>query len=133
MHLVGGAPERALVGEELAEARTLEAHCAETLACIVDCTVYGLRNDKRLTRTTAEILIATARDAALDLFPGSEAVYNLVLAPRFARLLEERFGPVEKAQPANVLSFRARRQSPAIQIHAVDEGHAAWWTQAEES
>jgi len=135
VYLVGGphAQQQAPSNEELGEARELEAHCADTLACIVDCTVYGLRNDQRLTRPTAELLIATARDAALDLFPGCEATYNLVLAPRFARLLEERFGPAPDRQPAIVLPFRARPQVPAVQIHTPDDEPAAWWLHATES
>jgi hypothetical protein len=132
VHLVGGAQkERTPTGDELESARELEAHCARTLVCIVDCTVYGLRNDSRLNRASAEVLIATARDAALDLFPGTEAAYNLLLAPRFARLLDERFGPDPNRKPARVLAFRPRRQ-PAVATHHLQVDQAVGWAYATE-
>jgi hypothetical protein len=135
VHLVGGVAQeqQTPIGEELESALELEQHCAQTLTCIVDCTVYGLRNDKRLTRTTAEVLIATARDAALDLFPSSEASYNLLLAPRFTRLLEERFGADTKRQPARILAFRPRPQPsvpPSVQAPAMGVELAVGWAYA---
>jgi hypothetical protein len=88
------------------DARHDEASRAELLARIVECTVRELRDD-RMTRVRAAALVDTARLAVLDLFPGSEATYNLLLAPRFARLLDERFGRVE-SRPASILPFRLR-------------------------
>jgi hypothetical protein len=43
----------------------------------------------RLTRAEAEDLVAAARRRVLELFPGKEETYELILAPRFARLMEE--------------------------------------------
>ncbi len=42
-----------------------------------------------LTRAEGEALVARCRERALALFPGKEGVWDLVLAPRFARLLQE--------------------------------------------
>ena len=40
-----------------------------------------------------EELVAAARSGILDLFPDKESTYELILAPRFARLLDEFAGP----------------------------------------
>jgi hypothetical protein len=53
-----------------------------------------------LDRGEAEALVAATRRRALELFPGKEATFDLILAPRFARLIRE-FVPA--APPANVL------------------------------
>jgi hypothetical protein len=47
----------------------------------------------------AEALVAATRRRALELFPGKEDTFDLILAPRFARLIREFIGP---APPANV-------------------------------
>jgi hypothetical protein len=56
--------------------------------------------------------VALAREHALSLFPGKGDVFDLVLAPRFARILDE-FCPPPRAR---VLKFRvparAKRGSP---------------------
>jgi len=49
--------------------------------------------------------VAATRRRALELFPGKEDTFDLILAPRFARLIREFVGP---APPANVLAFRRR-------------------------
>ena len=49
--------------------------------------------------------MAAARKQALVLFPDKEGTYDLVLAPRFARLLDEFVGP---APPRKLLPFRPR-------------------------
>jgi hypothetical protein len=36
-------------------------------------------------------LVANTKNAALALFPEKESVYDLIYAPRFRRILEERF------------------------------------------
>jgi hypothetical protein len=51
----------------------------------------------------AQALVAATRRRALELFPGKEDTFDLILAPRFARLICEFVGP---APPANVLPFR---------------------------
>jgi hypothetical protein len=56
-----------------------------------------------IDRDEAEALVAATRRRALELFPGKEETFDLVLAPRFARLIHEFVGP---ARPANVVPFR---------------------------
>jgi hypothetical protein len=87
-------PEPEAVADERRRARELRLRV--DLACAV------LRQG-RLPRAEAEALVAATRRAALALFPGKEDVFDLVLAPRFARLLEE-FSPVPTT--ARVLPFR---------------------------
>jgi hypothetical protein len=57
----------------------------------------------RLPRAEAERLVAGLREQALALFPGQDQTFDLILAPRFARLLDE-FG--EASPGARVLPFR---------------------------
>lgn len=84
------------VADELLRARQLRA--TVDLACAV-------LAQQPMTRAEAERLVAATRERALELFPGKADVFDLVLAPRFARLVEERFGP---SPGARVLPFRAR-------------------------
>ena len=42
-----------------------------------------------LQRGEAEELVAATRRRALELFPGKEDTFDLILAPRFARLVRE--------------------------------------------
>ncbi len=70
----------AAVAEEQARAdrlrRTVDVACA-------------LLRQGRLSRGEAEALVADTRRRALALFPGKEDVFDLVLAPRFRRIVEE--------------------------------------------
>jgi len=50
-------------------------------------------------REEAEALVAATRRRALQLFPGKEDTFDLILAPRFARLIREFVVP---APPASV-------------------------------
>ena len=50
-----------------------------------------------MTRAEAEDLVAAARRRALELFPDKAATYDLILAPRFARLMDEFAGPPGRA------------------------------------
>lgn len=50
-------------------------------------------------REEAEALVAATRRRALELFPGKEDTFDLILAPRFARLIREFVVP---APPASV-------------------------------
>lgn len=56
-----------------------------------------------ISRGEAEALVAATRRRALELFPGKDDTFDLILAPRFARLIREFVAP---APPANVLAFR---------------------------
>jgi hypothetical protein len=84
------------------EAVADEGRRARELRFRVDLTCAVLRQG-RLPRAEAEALVAATRRAALELFPGKDDVFDLVLAPRFARLLEE-FSP--QRPPARILPFR---------------------------
>jgi hypothetical protein len=90
-------PEAAAIAEERRRVRELRT-CVD-LACAV------LRQG-RLSREEAEELVAATRRRALTLFPGKGHVFDLVLAPRLRRILEEVL-PVPPA--ARVLPFRRGR------------------------
>lgn len=88
-----------------AEAVADEARRVRQLRILVDLT-SSLLIQARLTRPEAEELLASTRRQALTLFPDKEETYELVLAPRFARLMNEFVGP---APGAKLLRFQARR------------------------
>jgi len=90
--------------EEHARAVAAELKAARQLRMVVDLTTAVLVQG-RLSRGEAEELVAAARKHALELFPDKESTYEIVLAPRFARLMDEFVGP---ARPPRVLPFRPR-------------------------
>ena len=49
------------------------------------------QNDRMPIEEASE-LIASARQAALTMFPGKELAYDLIYRPRFQRLLQEKYG-----------------------------------------
>jgi len=63
----------------------------------------------RLSREEAERLVASTRARALDLFPGKAPTFDLVLAPRFARLVAEFTLPAR----GKVIPFPRRRPAPS--------------------
>jgi hypothetical protein len=71
-----------------------EANRLRQLRMVVDLTCNVLMQG-RLPRDEAEGLVAAARRRALELFPDKEETYELILAPRFARLVRE-FASSEK-------------------------------------
>ena len=79
---------------------------ADRLRRAVDVACAVLRQG-RLPRAEAEVLVADTRRRALALFPGKEDVFDLVLAPRFQRILDE-FCP---RPGGRVLPFRKRESS----------------------
>jgi hypothetical protein len=81
-----------------------EQRRAHELRFVVDLACAMLRQG-RMRRKEAEELVAATRRRVLALFPGKEDVFELVLAPRFSRLLEE-----FAVRPARVLPFQARRR-----------------------
>ena len=89
-------PEAGLPDPEAEERRRLRM-----LRMVVDLTTNVLAQG-RMTRAEAEELVAAARRRALELFPDKAATYDLILAPRFARLMDEFAGP----PASNVLPFR---------------------------
>jgi hypothetical protein len=92
------------VAREHVEAVADEQRRARRLRMVVDL-VSGVLMQGRLDRAEAEDLVAAARKQALVLFPDKEGTYDLVLAPRFARLLDEFVGP---PAPRKVLPFSPR-------------------------
>jgi hypothetical protein len=70
------------------------------LKAVVDLTTAVLAQG-RLDRVEAEEIVDAARSRILEMFPDKRAAYDLILAPRFARLLEGCPHP-----PARVLPFR---------------------------
>jgi len=74
-----GAPEY-----DLAE----EHRRARQLRILVDLTCNVIAQG-RLTRAEAQDLVDAARRRILELFPGKEDTFELILAPRFARLIDE--------------------------------------------
>ena len=77
-------PAHAPTPEALAE----EQRRADRLRRTVDVACALLRQ-ARPPRGEAEAVVACVRARALELFPGREDVWTLVLAPRFARILDE--------------------------------------------
>jgi hypothetical protein len=65
-----------------------EERRARELRMTVDFTA-SLLLARDLTRAEGEALVAACRARALALFPGKEGAWDLILAPRFARLLQE--------------------------------------------
>lgn len=80
-----------------------EERRADVLRRAVDVASAVIRQG-RLSRREGEALVEEVRRRAIALFPGKESVFDLVLAPRFARLLDE-FAPAEAAR---VLRFPRR-------------------------
>ena len=76
-----------------------ERRRARRLRAIVDLTTAVLMQG-RLTPLEAQEVVAAARQRILELFPDKEDTYDLILAPRFARLMRD------FVVPARVLPFR---------------------------
>jgi len=76
----GDAERAAAVAEENRRLRQLRM--------VVDLTCSVLMQG-RLPADEARELVAAARRRALELFPDKQATYELILAPRFARLVRE--------------------------------------------
>jgi hypothetical protein len=86
--------------KERAAAIAEEQQRLRQLRMVVDLTANVLAQGG-LTRREAEELVAAARQRVLALFPDKEDTYELILAPRFARLIEENV-----KRPARVLPFK---------------------------
>ena len=87
------------------EALAEEQRRLRRLRMIADLTANVLAQG-RLPRAEAERLVAAARGAALALFPDKAETFDLILAPRFARLMDE-FAPAPPLQ--RILPFRRSR------------------------
>jgi len=78
-----------------------ELRRADALRRTVDVACALLRQ-ARLPREEAESVVDFTRTRVLELFPGKQEVFELVLRPRFARILDEFCA----APRARVLPFR---------------------------
>ncbi len=61
------------------------------LKFVVDLNQAVLMQQTDLTLREAFEIMKNAKRAALNLFPDKEAVYDLIYAPRFRRIIQERF------------------------------------------
>jgi hypothetical protein len=84
--------------EERAAALADEGRRLRRLRMVVDLATNVIMQG-RLSRREAEELVAAARSGILGLFPDKESTYELILAPRFARLLDEFVGPRPSVLP----------------------------------
>lgn len=62
------------------------------LQLMISLAMNTIRQDPQMPVEEASELIAAARRAALNLFPGKELTYDLIYAPRFQRLMKEKYG-----------------------------------------
>jgi hypothetical protein len=92
----GDGPTEEALAEERARLRRLRA--------IVDLTTSVLQQGG-LERGEADALVAAARDRILELFPDKSGAYEIILAPRFARLVDEFARRPRRTGPARVLPF----------------------------
>ena len=81
-----------------------ETRRARILRMVVDLTSNVIAQGG-LTRAEAEDIVAATRNRALELFPGKEDTWELILAPRFARLMDEFAGP-RAGTAAKAVPFR---------------------------
>ncbi len=69
-----------------------EERRARRMRFMVDLTTSALYQDARMTLDEARELVRQTRRAVLRLFPGKEHTFDLLLLPRFERILYERWG-----------------------------------------
>lgn len=76
---------------ELSEAQREEDRRIRRLRLLADLTLSRLYQDPGLSFLDALQLVERLRDAALALFPGKEATFDLVYRPRFERVIAVRW------------------------------------------
>jgi hypothetical protein len=91
-----------MTNEDRAQAIAEEGRRLRYLRMLVDLT-SNLLVQGHMSRDEAETLVAATRKQTLELFPDKEFTFDLILAPRFARLMDEFVGP---AADAKVVPFR---------------------------
>ena len=62
------------------------------LRFLVDLTISVLYQDADLTLQEARRMVEGAEKAILNMFPDKQLTFNIVLLPRFERVLHERWG-----------------------------------------
>jgi len=80
------------------EAIAEEARRVRILRTTVDL-IANILIQEPLSQEEARALVTATRKRALELFPDKGETFDLILKPRFERLLRERFG-------SNVLTFK---------------------------
>jgi len=73
--------------EEIAE----EARKVRRLQLMMDLVMSVIGQNDAMPVEEASQLVASARRAALNLFPGKELAYDLIYRPRFQRLMREKY------------------------------------------
>jgi len=72
-----------------------ENRCIRRLRILTDLVKAVLAKDPTLSIEEAVALIRQTRNAVMRAFPGKDSAYEIIYAPKFERILKERFG--EKA------------------------------------
>ncbi len=62
------------------------------LRFLVDLTTNVLYQDQTLTLEEARNMVRNTEKAILAMFPGKQQTFDIVLLPRFERILQERWG-----------------------------------------
>jgi hypothetical protein len=75
-----------------------EQHRLRQVRILVDFAAQVLAQEHP-TRSEGEALVAATRRRVLELFPEGGPTFDLILAPRFARLLDEHTRPRAKVLP----------------------------------
>ncbi len=73
--------------EEIAE----EARKVRRLQLMMDLVISVISQNDAMPVEEASELVASARRAALNMFPGKELAYDLIYRPRFQRLMAEKY------------------------------------------
>ena len=68
-----------------------EARQVRRLQLMMALVMNVIRQNDGMTVEEASELVASARRAALHLFPGKELAYDLIYRPRFQRLMAEKY------------------------------------------
>ena len=68
-----------------------EGKLIRRLQMMMNLVMQTIAQDSSLSIDEASQMIADARSAALNMFPGKELAYDLIWRPRFQRLMRERF------------------------------------------
>jgi len=58
----------------------------------------SLISQERLSRREAEQIVESIRRTALRMFPGKDTTWEIVYAPRFKRVIEERWGRTSREE-----------------------------------
>ena len=74
-----------------AAAIELERKKVRRLQWMMSMVISTISQDDRMPVEQASELIASARKAALRMFPGKESTYDLLYRPRFQRLMREKY------------------------------------------